>query len=712
MIPDNKHTGGPLFEALLYICEFHHYAVSPASLLSGLPLTNNMLSPAVFHRAADRAKLASKILQRPLKQLNTALFPAILTLHDNKACIIHSIDHAQQQVSISYPELPASVITLPLAELDALYAGSVFYVRPKTDAADKINHFKLPAHLHWFWGVIKQNRSLYRDVLLAAIMINLFALAMPMFVMNVYDRVVPNLATHTLWILASGISLVLVADLVLKLLRHHFVDLAASKTDVMLSSAIMDKVLSMKLKYRPQSTGSFASIVQSFEFVRSFIGSLTIVALADFPFVLLYCVVIGMISLPLLAPILVGALISLIYAYFAQRKLKFLSDESAKSVAERNATLIEALGSLETTKSNNVNADIQHSWEQLSLSCAHHSAKMRSVSASVSNVAAFLQQLTGVAVIIIGVYLLIDGNLTQGSLIAVYLLSSRALAPVSQATGLLAQFHYASSAYEQLDVLMAYPSEQNATRQTIDKPLLQGKIEFKNVSFSYQESDVPSLQNVSFVIEPGEHVAILGRNGSGKSTLEKLILGLHDAEQGQVLIDGIDIRQLDINQVRNNIGYVPQDISLFRGTLRYNIELAAPPKSAEHFLNICNISGLNQLLSQHPAGFEMQVGEKGQNLSGGQKQIVSIARALYNDPPILLLDEPTAALDYSSEEAFRKQLGEFAEGKTLLLITHRSPLLSLANRIIVMDNGKIIADGPKDTVMEALRQGRIMGNNA
>ncbi|MDP5207350.1 ATP-binding cassette domain-containing protein, partial [Alishewanella sp. SMS9] len=344
--------------------------------------------------------------------------------------------------------------------------------------------------------------------------------------------------------------------------------------------------------------------------------------------------------------------------------------------------------------------------------CAHHSAKMRSVSASVSNVSAFIQQLAGVAVIIIGVYLLIDGNLTQGSLIAVYLLSSRALAPVSQATGLLAQFHYASSAYKQLDVLMAYPSEQNATRQTIDKPLLQGKIEFKNVSFSYQDSDVPSLQNVSFVIEPGEHVAILGRNGSGKSTLEKLILGLHDAEQGQVLIDGIDIRQLDINQVRNNIGYVPQDISLFRGTLRYNIELAAPPKSAEHFLNICNISGLNQLLSQHPAGFEMQVGEKGQNLSGGQKQIVSIARALYNDPPILLLDEPTAALDYSSEEAFRKQLGEFAESKTLLLITHRSPLLSLANRIIVMDNGKIIADGPKDTVMEALRQGRIMGNNA
>ncbi|WP_019677400.1 type I secretion system permease/ATPase [Arsukibacterium perlucidum] len=711
MIPDNQHTGGPLFEALLYICEFHQHTVSPAALISGLPLTDNMLTPAVFNRAADRAKLASKILQRPLLQLNVALLPAIITLKDNKACLVHQINHEKKQLVISYPELPDSVSTVSLDELNKEYTGTVFYVRPKTDAEQKTNHFKLPAHLHWFWGVVKQNRSLYRDVLLAAILINLFALSMPMFVMNVYDRVVPNLATHTLWVLASGITIVLIADLVLKLLRHHFVDLAASKTDVMMSSAIMDKVLSMKLKNRPQSTGAFASIVQSFEAVRSFIGSLTIVALADLPFVLLYCVVIALISPPLLFPIIIGAVISLIYAYFAQRKLKFLSDESAKSAAERNATLIEAIGSLETAKSSNVKTNIQYKWEQLSLSCAHNGAKMRSVSASVSNFTAFIQQLVGVAVIITGVYLLIDGNLTQGSLIAVFLLSSRALAPVSQAAGLLAQFHYASSAYDNLNVLMQYPSEQDASQNTISKPLLQGKIEFKRVSFSYQDGDLPSLHNVSFCIEPGEHVAILGRNGSGKSTLEKLILGLHEPTEGQVLLDGIDISQLDIHQVRNNIGYVPQDISLFSGTLRYNIELAAPSKSAEHFLNICNISGLSQLLSRHPAGFEMQVGEKGQNLSGGQKQIVSIARALYNDPPILLLDEPTAALDHSSEEAFRKHLGGYAQGKTMLLITHRSPLLSLASRIIVIDNGKIIADGPKDTVMEALRQGRIMGTS-
>ena len=711
MIPDNQHTGGPLFEALLYICEFHQHPVSPAALISGLPLTDNMLTPAVFNRAAERAKLASTILQRPLQQLNAALLPAIITLHDNKACIVHQIDHNTKQAAISYPELPNSVITVSLEQLNADYAGSVFYVRPKTDAEQKTNHFKLPAHLHWFWGVIQQNRALYRDVLLAAILINLFALSMPMFVMNVYDRVVPNLATHTLWVLASGITLVLLADLVLKLLRHHFVDLAASKTDVMMSSAIMDKVLSMKLKNRPQSTGAFASIVQSFEAVRSFIGSLTIVALADLPFVLLYCVVIAIISPPLLLPIIAGALISLVYAYFAQRKLKFLSDESARSAAERNSTLIEAIGSLETAKSSNVKTNIQYKWEQLSLSCAHNSAKMRAVSASVSNFTAFIQQLVGVAVIITGVYLLIDGNLTQGSLIAVFLLSSRALAPVSQAAGLLAQFHYASSAYDNLDILMQYPSEQDASQNTISKPLLQGKIEFKRVSFSYQDDDLPSLNNVSFCIEPGEHVAILGRNGSGKSTLEKLILGLHEPTEGQVLLDDIDISQLDVHQVRNNIGYVPQDISLFSGTLRHNIELASPPKSAEHFLNICNISGLSQLLNQHPAGFEMQVGERGQNLSGGQKQIVSIARALYNDPPILLLDEPTAALDHSSEEAFRKHLGSYAQGKTMLLITHRSPLLSLANRIIVIDNGKIIADGPKDTVMEALRQGRIKGSS-
>lgn len=705
----NNIAAGPLFDSFLYICKHHQHDVSATSLLSGLPLSSNEVSPTVLSRLARRANMASKLLKRQINEFNTALFPAILLLKNNTACIVHNIDHAKQTANISYSDLPENIHLVSIAELDESYNGWIWYVRPQNDSEQKTNTFGLSDNKHWFWGIIKQNAPLYRDVLLAAIVINLFALTMPMYVMNIYDRVVPNMAIDTLWVLSIGIILVLVSDTVLKLLRHFFIDKAASKTDILMSSAIMDKILTMPMKHKPQATGSFASTIQSFEAVRSFISSLTLVALADLPFVLMYCIVIGLISMPLLAPIAVAAIIALIYGFIVQRRLKFLSETAAEATAQRNAALIDTLSALDSVKAHNVTSDMQARWERISLTCAHNSEKIRLVGSSVSNITALIQQLSSVAVIIVGVYLLIDGSLSQGGLIAVFLLSARALTPVNQAAALLSQYHHAAAAIENLNQLMTLPDEQPLNKNTIERAVLKGGIEFKKVSFSYPNADTPSLQQVSFKIQPGEHVAILGRNGSGKSTLEKLVLGLYAPDEGQVFIDGIDVKMLDINQVRKNIGYVPQDISLFRGSLRYNVELNATEQDAEHLLRTCDVSGLSSVISQHPAGFELEVGERGQNLSGGQRQLVAIARALYNDPPILLLDEPTAALDHSSEDNFRQKLAEFSKGKTLIIVTHRSPLLALANRIIVIDAGKVIADGPKETVLEALRQGRIMG---
>jgi ATP-binding cassette, subfamily C, bacterial LapB len=705
----NNLNAGPLFDAFLYICKHHQHDVSPTSLLSGLPLTDAAVSPNVLSRLARRAGMASKLLNRSISELNPALFPAVVLQHNNNACIVHALDREKQTVQISFSELPENVIEMSVTELEKSYSGWIWYTRPQNDAEQKQNGFALPEHMHWFWGIIKQNKPLYRDVLLAAVLINLFALAMPMYVMNIYDRVVPNFATDTLWVLSAGIILVLVADTVLKLLRHFFIDKAANKSDILMSSALMDKILTMQMKFKPKATGSFAATIQSFEAVRSFMSSLTLVALADLPFVLLYCVVIGFISIPLLAPIAIAAIVALVYGFMVQRRLKFLSETAAEATALRNAALIDTLGSLDSIKVHNVGSDVQARWEKLNLTCAHNSEKIRSVGSSVANVTAFIQQIASVAVIIVGVYLIIDGSLSQGGLIAIFMLSARALTPVSQAAGLLSQYHHASAAMTNLDQLMAMPYEQPVAKKTLDRPVLKGAIEFKKVSFSYPDADSPSLQQVSFKIEPGEHVAILGRNGSGKSTLEKLVLGLYQPDEGQVLIDGVDINLLDINQIRRNIGYVPQDISLFRGTLRYNVELNATQQDAEQLLRICEISGLNAVINQQPAGFELEVGERGQNLSGGQKQLVAIARALYPEPPILLLDEPTAALDHSSEDNFRQKLADYAKGKTLIVVTHRSPLLTLANRIIVIDSGKILADGPKETVLEALRQGRIMG---
>lgn len=702
-------TGGPLLKALLALCQFHGREVHPEALINGLPLTQGRLSPSVFARAASRARFSSRILKRALPQMNKALLPAILLLRDEKVCVLLRMDLARNQAEVIYPELEQAAVTVSLEDLARDYSGSVIYCRPDFSVEPRRADFDTNTRLHWFWGVIGQNKRLYRDIILAAVVINLFAIAMPLFVMNVYDRVVPNAATATLWVLATGLLTVLVADLILKLMRGWFVDLAASRADIRLSSRIMERVLAMQLKDRPQASGAFAANISSFESVRNFIGSLTIVSIADFPFVLLFVLIIGWINLFLVIPIIIGSLLILLYALISQHNMHALSESAMQAGAQRNAGLVESIGNLEAVKSFNVQSDVQSRWEEATIFLSRNAAKMRMVSSSVSNGAAFVQQVAGLSIIIIGVYLLIAGQLTQGGLIAAYLLSSRAMAPVSQAAALLAQYHQAATAMETLNEIMQRPAEYDDARQKLDRPIIRGDIEFRNVVFNYPEMQQPALNQVSFKIKAGEHVGILGKNGSGKSTLEKLIMGLYQPAQGSVLIDGVDMRQLDVTQLRRNIGYVPQDVSLFQGSLKHNIVLTSYNEDAERLLKVTSLTGLGAMISQHPEGIGMQVGERGQHLSGGQRQSVAIARALLNDPPVLILDEPTASLDHASEDQIKRNLEELARGKTLMLITHRSSLLALVDRLIVIDQGKIVADGPKETVMEALRQGRISG---
>lgn len=702
-------TGGPLLTALLALCLFHGREVHPDTLISGLPLTRGKLTPSVFERAAKRARFSSKVLQRSLPEINTSLLPAILLLKNDQVCVLTRLDIENNEAEVIYPELNQAAVIVPLAQVAIDYAGSVIYCRPDFQFDKQRTDFDTNKKLHWFWGVIAQNKRLYRDIILAAVVINLFAVAMPLFVMNVYDRVVPNAATATLWVLSVGLFVVLVSDLILKLMRSWFVDLAASRADIRLSSRIMERVLAMKLQDRPQASGAFASNISSFEAVRSFIGSLTIVAIADFPFVLLFAFIIGWINLYLVIPIAVGSILILIYAMISQHNMHTLSETAMQAGAQRNAGLIESIGNLEAVKSFNVQGDVQAKWEEATIFLSRNAAKVRLLSSSVSNGAGFVQQTVGLSIIIIGVYLLIDGQLTQGGLIAAYLLSSRAMAPVSQAAALLAQYHQASTAMEALDTIMQRQVEYDSGQKKVNRPIIRGDVEFRNVVFTYPNAQQPALNQVSFKIKAGEHVAILGKNGSGKSTLEKLIMGLYQPAQGSVLIDGVDMRQLDVTQLRRNIGYVPQDVSLFQGSLQHNIVLTSYNGDTERLLKVTELTGLNHMISQHPEGLNMPVGERGQQLSGGQRQSVAIARALLSDPPVLILDEPTASLDHASEEKIKRNLATQAAGKTLILITHRSSLLSLANRLIVIDQGKIVADGPKETVMEALKQGRITG---
>jgi ATP-binding cassette subfamily C protein LapB len=362
---------------------------------------------------------------------------------------------------------------------------------------------------------------------------------------------------------------------------------------------------------------------------------------------------------------------------------------------------------LETVKAMGAETPIQRRWEKSAALLARVSAQLRLLSASASNGASWVSQTVSIVIILAGVHLIGAGELTVGGLVACYMLSTRAMSPIGQVVGLLVQYHVASTALTSLDALMKKEVERPDGVTFISRPGLNGDIEFRGVSYAYPGAGTEALRNVSLRIRAGERVAILGRIGSGKSTLEKLILGLYRPISGSILIDGIDQRQIDPAELRRHVGYVPQDVTLFYGTLRENIMMAAPFADDAALLRAATVAGILSFVNGHPQGFDLQVGERGTLLSGGQRQGAAIARAVINEPSVVLLDEPTASMDQATEEEVKRQLREFSEGKTLIVVTHRTSVLDLVERIIVIDGGRIVADGPKAQVVEALRQGRL-----
>lgn len=697
-----------LLLCLQAVARIHQHEASSESLTAGLPLEDGKLTPSVFARAAARAGMTARIVKSGLVNLNPELFPVVVLLEPGRACIVTSIDIKKGIAKAIFPELNEAEVEVSLSGLASSYSGEAIYVRPRL-RLDNNPETKKKKGGHWFWSVIQENRRLYRDILIGSVAINLFALAMPLFVLNVYDRVVPNQATETLWVLAGGVFIVLCFDLALRLMRSSFVDLAASRADVKLSSSIMAKTLGLRLEDRPVSTGSFTSTLQSFESIRAFIGSATILGIVDLPFVLLFAAIIALINPWLVLPVLAGILFVLLYALAAQGKLHELSQTTWEVGAQRNALLVESVSQLENVKALRAESRIQRHWEKATAFLSRTSAQLRLVSTSVSNVAQWAQHSVAVCVIIVGVYQIIEGNLSQGGLIAAYMLSSRAMAPISQAAALLAQYHQSSTALDSLNQVMDKRVERHEGKVYVEKPSVAGSLLLEKVTFRYPNEEREALRDVSISIKAGEKVALLGRIGCGKSSLNKLVLGFYQPTAGAVLLDGIDIRQIDPIQLRRHIGYVPQDVSLFSGSLRENIVAGGGSERIddEELLKALDIAGLQSLVNSHPHGVDLQVGERGQALSGGQKQSVAIARALVHDPAILLLDEPTSSMDNASEEAFKTNLSNVAQGKTMLVVTHRTSLLSLVDRIIVMDAGKVVADGPRDTVVEALRKGQI-----
>ncbi len=697
----------PLLECLITLTKLQHRPYSRDALCTGLPLVENRLTPNLFVRAASRAGLTAKIVRRPITRISNFVLPAVLLLKNNQAVIVSKISEHKSRIWVTNPETGMGTRIMRREELEEDYSGIAIFVQPEFIFDDRTRAAVADPGRHWFWSVLGDSWRIYRDVLVASLLINLFALASPLFMMNVYDRVVPNNAEETLWVLAIGITTVYLFDVLMKLLRGYFIDVAGKKTDIRVSAAIYERVMGIKMEARPASVGAFANNLREFEAIRDFITSATITTLVDLPFILIFLVVINWIGGPLVIVPAVTIPLIVLYALLAQRPLRRATENTFRASAQKNATLIESLTGIETVKFLGAEGPLQRKWEQSVAHIARWSTQSRLISSSTVNFAAMMQQLTTVGIVVFGVYLIIAGELSMGGLIACVILTGRTMAPMGQMANLSTRYFQAKTALGSLNEIMKLPVERPAGSSFLSRPKLTGNIEFDNVGFTYPGQDNPSLRGINFRIKQGERVGIIGRIGSGKTTINKLIQGMYHASEGAVRVDGTDIRQIDPADVRRNIGYVPQDITLFFGTVRENITYGAPYMDDTSILRAAQIAGVSDFVDRHPLGFDMPVGERGERLSGGQRQAVAVARALLTNPSILLLDEPSNSMDNTSEELVRTQLRKIMQDKTLIIVTHRASLLELVDRLIIVDKGRLVADGAKDKVLEALREGRI-----
>ncbi|SOZ10797.1 type I secretion system permease/ATPase [Cupriavidus taiwanensis] len=701
---DDARPADALLDCLLWLARHFHQPASAEALLAGLPLEGHRLTPALCARAAARAGLSARLVRRKPDEISDRVLPAMLLLDQGEACIL--VRRADEgMLVVVLPEFGDGEQAVRAEDLLARYTGHAIFARPAYRAdAVRAGPDAVPDHAPqaWFWGVIRQCWPVYGEVLVASLLLSLFALVMPLFTMNVYDRVVPNHALETLWALAVGVGLVLLFEFAMRMLRGYFVDLAGKRIDVTVSATVFEKVLGIEMKSRPASVGSLSSQLQEFESVRDFLTSATITTLIDLPFAAVFIAAMFWVGGPLAwvplltVPLVLGLSLAL------QGPLSRAVRASSACAAQRQAALVETLVGLETIKTTGAEGVAQRQWEQVVGQMARLALRSRWLSACVINAALFAQQAATLAVVVIGVYLIADDRLTMGGLIACTILAGRALAPLSQMAGLTTRYHQARTALAGIERTMALPVERPPGKHFLHRPPLHGEIEFRAVSFRYPGRDGAALDGVSFRIASGERVGLIGRIGSGKTTIEKLILGLYQPDAGSVLVDGAEVRQLDPAALRRGIGHVPQDVMLFSGTVRDNIVIGAPWADDAAVLRAARLGGVSEFIERLPEGYDLRLGERGEGLSGGQRQAIAIARAELLQPPVLLLDEPSSAMDNRSEEQFKARLAAALAERTLLLVTHRGSLLSLVDRLIVMDQGRIVADGPKAEVLNAL----------
>lgn len=705
---EGKPGGDSMLAALLFIARHHGRDLSANALLAGLPLNEGRLGPALFARAAARADLVAEPFVRPLAEIPNLVLPALLLMRDGRSLVLLRNDADSPEIEIVEPDIADARPALrERAALEADYSGYTFFLKPQTRGMAEREGEVTPAD-HWFWSTLKLFRSNYLHIAIAAFLINVMALAFPLFTMNVYDRVLPNGAIPSLVALSIGVVLAFAFDFVLRLVRSRMIDITGKQVDVTLAARIFSHILGLKMIHKPRSAGVLANQIRDFESVREFFTSGTVISATDLVFAFIFIAVMFTIVGPLaLIPLLLLP-IALGIGFLIQRPLDRAVKEVQAEAAARHGILVESIGALETIRALGAESRVQTHWERSVASSArateavHHWSAM---SLTLSNTA---QNLASLLIMVWGVFLVLDNRITMGALIAAMMLSGRILAPVANLASVLMRAARTFHALKAIDRLMALEVERPDNRVFTARSIAEGGLKFENVTFRYPGSAGDALRNVSFAIRPGEKVGIVGRIGSGKTTVGKLASGFYEPAEGRVLVDGVDIRQYDPADLRAGIGFVMQDCELFQGSLRDNIVIGRPNASNEELLEAARLAGVEGFASQSPLGYDMPVSEGGRSLSGGQRQAIALARVLIRRPRILFLDEPTSSLDLRSEAEFVSRLAAVPGPATLIVSTHRVSMLGIVDRLIVFDRGRIVADGPREEVLQTL-QSRSVG---
>ena len=705
-------VGDPLLAALAWLTRHHGRARSAESLRAGAPV-EGPLAPDQALRVMREAGYKAGLLRKAIDDINPALMPAVLLLNEGDACVlVRRLEAGSYEVVFPGTDADsAGLCTATTAELSAEFSGFVLVASPQEQSQAHTRNpnddLLRPTKSHWLWGTLKRFIPYYRSALLAALLSNVLMLVSGLVTSVIYDKVIPHQALVTLWTLAIGAALALLFDMFARQLRSHLIDLAGRKADMIIGAKLFRQTLGVRMEHKPASAGSYAHYLAQVEVVRDFFTSATMSAITDLPFVLVFVAMTFVIGGPLGWVLVMAIPLILLLTWGIQGYLRRAMRTNMTEMADLQGTLVEAIEGLEDLKAAGAEGRFLRRYETSTAIAAESALRARNLSSWSNNFTTTLQQAITLAMLVWGVYLIQDHTISAGALIGAVMFAGRAIAPLGSLVSLATRYQGARAAMLSLDFMMNQPTERESDRNYVALNQINGRLGLHEVGFAYpassQDSAAPKvLKGVNLRLEAGERVAVLGRIGSGKSTILRLLAGLYQPTEGMVEVDGIDLRQIDPAEFRARVGFVSQEPRLFHGTLRDNVLMGRAHLDAQRLVEVARLTGLDRVVAGHPMGWDLPVGEMGGLLSGGQRQLVALARSLVTKPQILLMDEPTSSMDAQSEIAFLRQLRDAAGACTLVVVTHRPAVLELVSRIVVVDGGRVVLDGPRDQVLAAL----------